>query len=68
VPRQACASPHTVNAILAGSRVTLSIHYEGVLGALFARSTRKLNERYLRMQAYRLKARCTHAPASHETD
>jgi hypothetical protein len=39
--------------------VTLSIRYEGLLGAWLARWTRTLNERYLGMEANGLKARCT---------
>jgi len=49
---------HQVNAIALGSRVTLSIRYEGLMGALLARWTRHLNERYLAMEAAGLKARC----------
>jgi len=50
---------HSVEATATGSRVTCSIHYEGCLGALLARWTRNLNERYLVMEANGLKARCT---------
>lgn len=49
---------HTVEAIAIGSRVTLSIHYEGLLGAWLARWTGKLNERYLALEANGLKAHC----------
>lgn len=49
---------HTVEAIALGSRVTLSIHYEGLLGGWLARWLRDLNERYLAMEADGLKARC----------
>jgi uncharacterized membrane protein len=55
---------HAVEAAGAGSRVTLSIHYEGFLGALLARLTRHLNERYLTMEADGLKARCADPAAS----
>ena len=58
-PGVSVTARHMVEAIASGSRVTLSIHYEGVLGALLARWTRRLNERYLAMEANGLKARCT---------
>ena len=57
---------HTVDAVGAGSRVTLSIHYEGLLGRLLACWTRRLNERYLIMEADGLKARCTNLSRTHE--
>jgi uncharacterized membrane protein len=50
---------HTAEAIEIGSRVTLSIHYEGWLGAWLGQWTRNLNERYLVMEATGLKAHCT---------
>ena len=40
-----------------GSRATLSIRFSGLLGPLFARLTRKLNERYLALEASGLKER-----------
>jgi uncharacterized membrane protein len=39
------------------SRATLSIQFSGVLGPLFARLTRDLNERYLALEAEGLKER-----------
>lgn len=53
---------HIVEPVATGSRVTLSIHYEGLFGPWLAWWTRHLNERYLRMEAEGLKARC--GPAS----
>jgi hypothetical protein len=50
---------HTVEAIAAGSRVILSIRYDGLLRRLLARWTRNLNERYLALEANGLKARST---------
>jgi uncharacterized membrane protein len=38
-----------------GSRATLSIRFSGLLGPLFARLTRRLNERYLALEANGLK-------------
>jgi hypothetical protein len=53
---------HTVIASDAGSRVIVSIHYGGPLGALLAQWLRKLNKCYLAMEANGLKARCTETP------
>ena len=50
---------HTAETIAIGTRVILSIHYEGLLGALVARWTGDLNERYLALEADGLKSRCT---------
>lgn len=41
-----------------GSRVTLSIRYEGLFSPLLARWTRDVNDRYLAMEAHGLKTRC----------
>jgi hypothetical protein len=62
---------HSIQPTTGGSRVSLSIRYEGLLAALLARWTGDLNERYLVMEANGLKARCTrlranHQPAYHE--
>ena len=54
---------HIVETIAGGSRVNLSIHYDGLFGPWFAQWTRALNERYLGMEAQGLKARCTEAPS-----
>jgi uncharacterized membrane protein len=54
---------HTVAAVGTGSYVTLSIHYEGLLGGLPARWTGNLNEDYLAIEANGLKARCTERAA-----
>lgn len=48
---------HWVEAIGGGSRATLSIQYEGLLGPLVARLIRGLNERYLALEARGLKKR-----------
>jgi len=63
---------HTVAAAGNGSCVTLSIHYEGLLGGLMARRVGNLNEDYLALEANGLKARCTELAAKlnmehHET-
>jgi len=49
---------HAMEATATGTRVTLSIHYAGWLGALVARWKRDLNERYLALEANGLKTRC----------
>ena len=49
---------HTVEATATGSRVNLSIRYEGLFGPWLARWTRNLNERYLAMEAHGLQSRC----------
>ena len=54
---------HTTEASAIGSRVTLSVHYGGCLGALLALWTRHLNERYLALEANGLRARCTELAA-----
>jgi hypothetical protein len=50
---------HAVEPAGSGSRVTLSIRYEGLFGPWLARWTRNLNDRYLAMEAHGLKTRCT---------
>ena len=54
---------HMVEAIPAGTHVTLSIEYSGWLGVLLARWIGELNDRYLAMEASGLKARCTELAA-----
>jgi uncharacterized membrane protein len=49
---------HIVESVERGSRVTLSVQFEGFFGWLAARVFRKLNERYLDMEATGLKRRC----------
>lgn len=58
VPGVRVTARHSAERISAGARVTLSIHYEGLLGPLLARLTHSVNERYLAMEANGLKARC----------
>jgi len=48
---------HSVDRTPAGSRVTLSLEYRGVLGGFFARLTRGITERYLALEAQGLTAR-----------
>jgi hypothetical protein len=49
---------HLVEAEGAGSRVTLSLHFSGLLGSLVARVYRGLNQRYLATEAEGLRKRC----------
>lgn len=57
---------HAVEANAGGSRVTLSVRYEGLFGALLARMTHSLNERYLAMEAKGLKDYCERCAATPE--
>ena len=50
---------HTAEAIATWTRVTLSIDYEGLFGALLAWWVGELNDRYLELEANGLKARCS---------
>jgi uncharacterized protein YndB with AHSA1/START domain len=59
---------HSVEASEGGSRVTLSLHFSGVLGLLVARLTRGLNERYLSLEARGLRERSEDSRASPRTD
>ena len=54
---------HMVEAIPDGTRVTLSIRYEGLFGKLLASWVGNLNEDYLVLEANGLKARCTELAA-----
>ena len=49
---------HTVEPVDTGSRVTLSICYEGFLGPLLARWVGGMNDRYLAMEAAGLRTKC----------
>jgi uncharacterized protein YndB with AHSA1/START domain len=48
---------HTVEPIPNGSRVTLSLNLQGLLGGLFGRMTKNITERYLAYEGKGLKAR-----------
>jgi hypothetical protein len=49
---------HQVEAVGAHSRVTLSVHFSGLLGAIVARIYRDLNWDYLSREANGLRCRC----------
>lgn len=48
---------HTIEPTATGSRVTLTLHYRGLLGKLLARMTREITRRYLSLEANGLKLR-----------
>jgi hypothetical protein len=48
---------HTVEPSVDGTRATLSLRYQGLLGRLFARLTRDITNRYIGMEAAGLKTR-----------
>lgn len=48
---------HSIEPTSAGSRVTLSLELQGLLGGVFGRLTRKVNERYIAMEAEGLRNR-----------
>jgi len=68
VPGVRVTARHAVEAIAIGSRATLSIRYEGLLGGLLARWVGDLNERYLAREADGLKARCIEATKKPEAE
>jgi hypothetical protein len=49
---------HQVESVAAHSRVTLSLDYHGLLGAVMARAYRDLNWDYIAREANGLRARC----------
>jgi hypothetical protein len=55
---------HSVTPAAAGSRVVLSLRYEGALGRLLARATRDITNRYLEFEAAGLKQRSEARAAS----
>jgi len=48
---------HSVEATASGSRVTLSLRYQGLLARILAHLTRNITNRYLKMEADGLSAR-----------
>jgi len=64
---------HSIDAKGKGSKATLSLRYEGLLGGLLARMTRGITNRYLAMEANGLKKRSEnpyfrHVPGHGDTD
>ncbi len=62
-PGMVVTARHAVEPVGNGSRATLSLNFAGVLGPLFGRLTRRINDRYLAMEAAGLKRR-TEQPAA----
>ena len=56
-PGVRAVAEHWVEPIYRGSRVTLSVRFEGLLASLVARLTRDLNRRYLELEAAGLRER-----------
>ena len=56
---------HSVESVGDGSRATLSLELQGVLGGLFGRMTRGITERYLALEARGLKARSENSGFCH---
>ena len=57
-PGVSVVARHGVEASGAGTRATLSLRFDGILGGLLGWLTRGINERYLKLEAQGLKARC----------
>ena len=56
-PGVTVVAKHRVERSGAGTRATLSLRFDGVLGGLVGRLTRGINQRYLELEAAGLKAR-----------
>ena len=56
---------HSVEPTGAGSRATLSLELEGILGGVWGRMTRDITKRYLALEARGLKARSEDAGFGH---
>jgi hypothetical protein len=56
-PGVRASGEHTVEPTASGSRATLAVTYDGMLGALAAKLLAKLTDRYLYMEAAGLKQR-----------
>ena len=61
-PGVSVIAKHSVEPVGTGARATLSIRFSGLLGPLVARWTRRLNERYLALEAHGLRERSTTNP------
>lgn len=59
---------HWVEGVGNFSRATLSIQFSGLLGPLFARLTRQLNNRYLAIEGDSLRKRSEELPTSTQTN
>lgn len=59
---------HAIDAAVGGSRVTLSLDFEGMLGGLLGALTRGITERYVALEAAGLKARSEDPTYRHAAD
>ena len=57
MPGSWVSAMHTIEPLGSGSRVTLRLRYEGLIGRLLARFTNGITNRYLAMEAAGLKKR-----------
>jgi len=64
-PGMTVTAIHSVLPLPTGSRATLTLRYDGVLGPFFARMTERITERYLALEATGLKARSEDATYRH---
>jgi hypothetical protein len=55
---------HTIIPQGKGSRVVLSLYFDGLVGGIIGRATRSLNERYIAFEAAGLKKRSENPPAT----
>jgi len=62
-PGLSVVAEHAVEGVPAGARARLSVRFAGWLGPLMARLTRRLNERYLALEAKGLGERSTASTA-----
>ena len=58
------AGHHAIEASPAGSRVTLTLRFNGMLGGLWGWATRAINQRYIELEAQGLKTACEKRPAA----
>ena len=63
-PGYSVIARHSIEPIPAGSRVTLSLQFSGVIGKLAARMLRDLNQRYMGIEAAGLKRQSERATAA----
>lgn len=59
---------HLINAVDGGSRVSLSLDYQGLLGGVLGALTRGVTERYVALEAAGLKARSEDPTYRHAAD
>jgi hypothetical protein len=65
-PGMRVVARHSVEKIPSGSRATLSLELQGLLGGMFGRLTKDITERYLAFEARGLKARSENPSWRHD--